>query len=206
VRCVLPPAEGVGSGIESVVLLIAVGAVLARKRRRWKRASRWQSSILRLAIGVQGGVPKDRIAIRPKPSRTVRLEVGRPGRLGWVCSKAGRAAVDPRGFSCVVGGWPASAEGEMTSSRGNRRVFYWEEGWLGWEHKHTRGAVRAILVGRERCQISSFYLTCGVSGLGCVFVSRPREERAAESNRVRGGREHPGRHPRPGDKGANAWR
>jgi hypothetical protein len=112
----LPPAKGVGSGIESVVLLIAVGAVLARKRRRWKRASRWQSSILRLAIGVQGGVPKDRIAIRPKPSRTMRLEVGRPGRLGWVCSKAGLAAVDPRGFSCVVGGWSASAEGEMTSS------------------------------------------------------------------------------------------
>ena len=119
----MPPAEWVGSGIESVVSLIAVGVVLARKRGRWKRASRLQSSILRLAIGVQGGVPKDRIAISAKPSRTMRLEVGRPGRLGWVCSKAGLVAVDPRGFLCVVGGWSAFVEGEMTSSRGNGRVF-----------------------------------------------------------------------------------
>jgi hypothetical protein len=189
VRCVLPPAKGVGSGIESVVLLIAVGAVLARKRRRWKRASRWQSSILRLAIGVQGGVPKDRIAIRPKPSRTVRLEVGRPGRLGWVCSKAGRAAVDPRGFSCVVGGWPASAEGEMTSSRGNRRVFYWEEGWLGWEHKHKRCSSRNLGGKGALSNIKFLFDLRSLRAWVCVRVTAAR---GASSRKQQGsGREGP---------------
>jgi hypothetical protein len=92
----------------------------------------------------------------------------------------------------------------MTSSRGNRRVFYWEEGWLGWEHKHKRCSSRNLGGKGALSNIKFLFDLRSLRAWVCVRVTA--EERAAESNRVRGGREHPGRHPRPGDKGANAWR
>jgi hypothetical protein len=151
----LPASEEGASNIKRVVALMAVGVVSARKRRRLKAATWLQFSELTLATRVQGGVPKDRIAITAKPSRRRWVEVVGPGRLGWVCNKARRAAVDPRGFPCAAGGGSASVGGEMTSNRQNAGCLGGSDGWER-NANQKKGALRSFCGGKKCGKISGF--------------------------------------------------
>jgi hypothetical protein len=108
--------------------------------------------------------------------------------------------VDPRGFSCVVGGWSASAEGEMTSSpREPSGVLLGGRLVVGMEHKHKRCSLRNLGGKGALSNIKFLFDLRSLRAWVCVRVTAARSEQQNATG-FGGEREDPGRHP-PSSKG-----